>query len=192
MKKFLLAAALIAMTGPAFAAPQTYEIETPHTQVIFSVNHLGFSNSYGKFTDYAGTIQFDQEAPANSSVEFTIQTASIEMNDKAWNDHMKNADFFDVEKFPTMTFKSTKIDVTGEDTAKIAGDLTIKDVTKPVVLDAKLNKVGNHPMRGTPWAGFSATTAIKRSDFGMTYGLPAVGDEVKITLEVESFVPQAE
>lgn len=192
MKKILLTAAMMALTVPAFAASQTYEIETPHTQVLFSVNHLGFSNSWGKFTEHDGKIVFDQENPANSSVEVTIKTASIEMNDKAWNDHMKNADFFDVEKFPAMTFKSTKIDVTGEDTAKITGDLTIKDVTKPVVLDAKLNKTGSHPMRGTPWAGFSATTSVKRSDFGMTYGLPAVGDDVKIVLEVEAFAPQAE
>lgn len=192
MKKFLLAAALMIMSGPALAAPQTFEIESPHTQILFSVNHLGFSNSWGKFADYDGTIVFDQENPANSSVNVIIQTASIEMNDGKWNDHMKNADFFDVEKFPTMVFKSTGINVTGEDTAKITGDLTIKDVTKPVTLDVKLNKAGNHPMSATPWAGFSGAATIKRSDFGINYGLPAVGDEVKIVLEVESFVPQAE
>lgn len=192
MKKLLLAAAMMALTVPALAAPQKYEIETPHTQILFSVNHLGFSNSWGKFTEHDGTILFDQENPANSTVEVTIKTASIEMNDGKWNDHMKNADFFDVEKFPDMTFKSTKIDVTGADTAKITGDLTIKDVTKPVVLDATLNKAGNHPMGAKPWAGFSATAAIKRSDFGMNYGLPAVSDDVKITLEVEAFAAQAE
>ncbi len=192
MKKLLLTAALLVATTPAFAAPQTYEIESPHTQILFSVNHLGFSHSWGKFTEHDGKIMFDQENPANSSVEISIATDSIELNDDKWNDHMKNADFFDVEKFPAMTFKSTKVEVTGEDTAKITGDLTLKGVTKPVVLDTKLNKAGNHPMAGKPWAGFSATTSIKRSDFGMTYGLPAVGDEVKIVLEVEAFTAQAE
>jgi polyisoprenoid-binding protein YceI len=189
MKKLLLAAAMLAMTAPAFAAPKTYEIETPHTQIIFSVNHLGFSHSYGKFLEHDGTIVFDQENPENSNVDVTIQTASIEMNDKEWNDHMKNADFFDVEKFPTMRFKSTAIDVTGENTAKITGDLTIKDVTKPVVLNTTLNKVGKHPMSGQDGAGFSATTTIKRSEFNMGYGLPAVSDEVDIILEVESYTP---
>lgn len=188
MKKLLLAAAVMAITAaPAFAAPKTYDIEKPHTQIIFSVNHLGFSHSYGKFLDHDGTIVFDAENPAASSVEITIKTASIDLNDQKWNDHLKNADFFDVEKFPDMTFKSTGIEVTGKDTAKISGDLTIKGITKPVVLDAKLNKVGKHPMNGKEGAGFAATTTIKRSDFGMTYGLPAVGDEVKIALEVESY-----
>lgn len=192
MKKFLLTAVLLAATTPAFAAPQTYEIESPHTQILFSVNHLGFSHSWGKFTEHDGKIMFDQENPANSSVEISIETDSIELNDDKWNDHMENADFFDVEQYPEMTFKSTKVEVTGEDTAKITGDLTIKGITKPVVLDTKLNKAGSHPMAGKPWAGFSATTSIKRSDFGMTYGLPAVGDEVKIVLEVEAFAAQAE
>ena len=188
MKKLLLVAAAVALTAaPAFAAPKTYDIETPHTQIIFSVNHLGFSHSYGKFLEHDGTIVFDADNPAASSVDITIKTASIEMNDQKWNDHMKNADFFDVEKFPEMTFKSTKIDVTGADTANITGDLTIKGVTKPVVLATKLNKAGKHPMSGKEGAGFSATTTIKRSDFGISYGLPAVGDAVTIALEVESY-----
>ncbi len=188
MNKLLLVAAAMTLTAvPAFAAPKTYDIETPHTQIIFSVNHLGFSHSYGKFLEHDGTIVFDAENPAASSVNITIKTASVEMNDQKWNDHLKNADFFDAAKFPDMTFKSTKIDVTRKDTAKITGDLTIKGVTKPVVLDTKLNKAGKHPMSGKEGAGFSATTAIKRSDFGIAYGLPAVGDEVKIALEVESY-----
>lgn len=193
MKKILMVAlAATFLSFPARAAVEAYELESPHTQILFNVNHLGFSNSWGKFLEYDGAIQFDRENPANSKVDVTIKTASIEMNDKAWNDHLKNADFFDVEQFPVMTFKSTGIEVTGDDTAKINGDLTIKGVTKPVVLDTTMNKVGNHPMKGTPMAGFSATTTIKRSDFGINYGLPMVGDEVKIILEAEAHGPQAE
>lgn len=193
MKRILLtAAALAVLAGPALAAPKTYEIESPHTQIIFSVNHLGFSNSYGKFLDHDGTIVFDQENPAASSVEIAIKADSIEMNDGKWNDHMKNEDFFHVEKFPELTFKSTNIEVTGEDTAKITGDLTMVGVTKPVTLDAKLNKAGKHPMSGKDHAGFSATGTIKRSDFGMKYGLPAVSDEVKLVFEVEAIGVTAE
>ena len=100
---------------------------------------------------------------------------------------MKNEDFFNVEKFPTMTFKSTNIEITGENTANITGDLTILDTTKPVTLDVTHNKSGVHPFNGEFVAGLSATTTVKRSDFGMTYGLPAVGDDVEIRLEVEGF-----
>ncbi len=192
MKKLLLVAVgLLLATQPARAELKTYEIETPHTQIVFVVNHLGFSHSYGKFLEHKGTIQFDQANPAASKVDITIKTASLDLNDQKWNDHLKNADFFDVAKFPDMTFKSTKVDVTGKDTAKITGDLTIKGVTKSVVLDTKLNKAGKHPMSGKEGAGFSATTTIKRSDFGISYGLPAVGDEVKIALEVEAYAADA-
>lgn len=170
----------------AQAAPQKYVLETPHTQVLFSVNHLGFSNSYGKFTGYSGTINFDPAAPATSSVEVTIDAKSVELNDAKWNDHVKNADFLDTEKFPNITFKSTKIEVTGEKTANITGDLTIRGVTKPVVLATVFNKLDKHPYSGKDVAGFSATTKFKRSDFGVSYGVPGVGDEMSITLEVEA------
>lgn len=171
----------------AWAAPAKYTFDKAHTQIIFNINHLGFSNSYGKFTDFDGHIMYDEAAPESGSVEVAIKTASIEMNDQAWNDHMKNEDFFNVEKFPEMTFKSTGIEITGDDTAKITGDLTILDVTKSVVLDVKHNKTGKHPFGDKYAAGFSATTQIKRSEFGMGYGLPNVADDVNIIIEVEAY-----
>lgn len=181
---------LVVASGITFsaaqAAPQTYVLETPHTQILFSVNHLGFSHSYGKFTGYSGKINFDPAAPATSSVDVTIDAKSIELNDTKWNDHVKNADFLDTEKFPHITFKSTKIEVTGEKTANITGDLTIRGVTKPVVLATVFNKLDKHPYSGKEVAGFSATTKFKRSDFGVNYGVPGVGDEMSITLEVEA------
>ena len=182
-----LSVALLAgvSVSAAQAAPQTYMIEKPHTQILFSVNHLGFSNSYGKFTDFSGTFVFDPEVPASSSVDVTINPKSVELNDTKWNDHVKAADFLDVEKFPTMTFKSTKIEVTGEKTANIIGDLTLHGVTKPVVLVTTYNKTDKHPYSGKTVAGFSAATKIKRSDFGVSYGIPGVADDVVITLEVE-------
>jgi polyisoprenoid-binding protein YceI len=189
MKQLLLgavaAAFLMMPVEGALAAVEKYTFEKPHTQILFSVNHLGFSNSTGRFNDFDGQMIIDRENPANSSVNVTIKTDSIDMSHEAWEDHLKNADFFNVEKFPEMTFESTNVEITGENTANVTGDLTILGVTKPVVLAVTHNKSGKHPMKNVDWVGFSATTTIKRSDFGMNYGLPNVSDEVDIRIEVE-------
>jgi polyisoprenoid-binding protein YceI len=167
------------------AGVEKYTLESPHTQIMFTVNHLGFSHSTGKFLTYEGGFTLDRANLEKSSVDVTIKTASVDLGDQKWNDHMKNADFFNVEKFPDMTFKSTGIVLTGADTADITGDLTMIGVTKPVTLKVKHNKSGPHPMGERFMAGFDATAEIKRSDFGMSYGLPMVGDDVKITISVE-------
>ena len=190
MKKFMLTAAVIGsfiLPGQAHADVEKYSFDKAHTQILFFVNHLGFSHSQGEFLDYDGHFMIDREAPENSSVEVTIQTASIDMDDEEWDDHMKNEDFFHVEKFPTMTFKSTDVELTGENTANVAGELTLLGVTKPVTLQMTHNKSGVHPYGGKYVAGFSGTTTIKRSEFGMNYGLPAVSDEVQVRIEVEGF-----
>ena len=177
--------------SPVQAAPLHFTLESPHTQIIFNVSHLGFSHSYGKFTGYSGNITFDPDAPASSSVDVTIDAKSLELNDQKWNDHVRNADFLDVEKYPTITFKSTKIEVTGEKTANITGDLTLHGVTKPVVLATTLNKLDKHPMSGKQVAGFSAKATVKRSEFGVSYGLPNVGDDLNIIIEVETVPVEA-
>ena len=181
----LLVVFTIMAIAPAKAEIEAYEIEKPHSQVLFFVSHLGFSKSQGEFLDYDGTIEFNRSEPQKSRVDITIKTDSIDMDDQKWNDHMKNEDFFNVEKYPAMTFKSTNIEVTGEKTAKITGDLTILETTKPVTLDTTFNKAGKHPFGDKYVAGFSAKTMIKRSDFGMVYGLPAIGDDVEIMIEIE-------
>lgn len=188
MKKLLLGAAMAAMLSfPVQAiAADKYEFDKAHTQILFFVNHLGYSFSQGEFLDFDGGFTFDEENPENSSIDVTIQTESIDMDDEEWDAHMKNEDFFHVEQYPTMTFKSTGIEVTGEDTAAITGDLTILDVTKPVTLDVKHNKTGKSPFGEEYKSGFSATATIKRSEWGMNYGLPNVGDDVEIRLEVEA------
>lgn len=183
---FSVLTALIFLPATAKADAKRYHFDTVHTQILFFVSHLGFSISEGEFLDFDGHILFDQETPEHSSVEVSIQTASIDMDDEKWDAHMKNADFFDVENYPTMTFKSTHIEITGENTANITGDLTILDQTKPVTLATTLNKAGEHPFNKKLMAGFSASASIKRSDFGMTYGLPMVGDDVEIRIEVEA------
>jgi len=182
----LLVAAMVLIINTVQAAPETYEFDKTHTQILFFVNHLGFTMSQGEFHDYDGTVVFDQQDPTNSMVELTIQTDSIDMDDQKWDKHMKNKDFFDVKKYPIMTFKSTSIKITGDDTANLLGDLTILDVTKPVVLKTTFNKADVHPFSKRYVAGFSATTEIKRSEFGMDYGLPGIGDNVEIRIEAET------
>lgn len=204
MKKYLfLAAAALSLGGalPAYAneaatpaaaastasAPR-YTFDKAHTQIFFTVNHAGFSNSSGKFLEFDGGFNLDKQKPENSSVDVVIKTASINMDDTPWDDHLKGKDFFNVEKFPEMTFKSTKVELTGEKTANVTGDLTILGVTKPITLAVILNKAEVHPYIGKEAAGFSITGSLKRSDFGMTYGLPAVGDDVQLRIEVEGVV----
>lgn len=188
MKKFLGALAavvVLAFSTPAHAAVETYTFDHPHTQIMFGVSHLGFSTSHGKFLDFDGSFTFDTEKPENSSVEVTIKTDSLSMDDEKWDEHLKSADFFNVEEFPAMTFKSTSIKVTGKDKADITGNLTLLGVTKPVVLHVTHNKSGKHPFGEKYISGFTATADIKRSDFGMDYGLPMIGDDVSILIEVE-------
>jgi len=175
---------LILFVSPNVLADD-YKLEPVHTQILFFGDHLGFSKSQGEFLQFDGTFSFDPENPKASIVQVTIQTSSIDMDNQKWNDHMMNEDFFDVEKFPTMTFKSTHVENISENNMDIVGDLTMLDVTHHVTLKVTHNKSGVHPFSGKYIAGFSATTTIKRSMFGMTYGLPALGDDIEVRLEVE-------
>jgi len=184
----MTAATIILSAGAAQAqnGAEKYTFDKPHTQVIFSVNHLGFTNSYGRFLDYDGGFTLDRADLEKSSVEATIKVDSLDMGDGKWDEHLKSPDFFDAVKFPTMTFKSTSVKKTGENTADITGDLTIHGVTKPVTFKTTHNKSGILPMNDKVFvAGFTATTTIKRSDFGVDKGVPMVGDDVTIILEVQ-------
>ena len=171
---------------PAFAAPEAYVLDPSHSQIVFSYNHLGFSTSYGMFSGFEGKIQFDQAEPANSSVEVSFPVKTMLTGWQERFDHFMSKDFFDATDDEMVTFKSTAIEVTGEKTAKITGDLTLNDVTKPVVLDAVLNQVGEHPMATKPWAGFSATTVLKRSDFNLGQFAPFISDEVNVNISIEA------
>ena len=191
MRNVSLLAALVltlATAGkPATAAPERYVFDTAHTNILFFVSHLGFSRMQGEFKKFDGGFTFDPDTVENSSVAVTIQTASIDTDHDGLNTHLRNADFFDVETFPTMTFTSTEIERTGDNTGRVTGDLTILGVTKPVTLDVTFNKAGTHPINKKWVAGFSATGTVQRSDFGMNYGVPNIGDEVQVVLEVEGF-----
>lgn len=185
-KSTLIAAALIAGSlTPAFAAPETYALEATHTEVVFSWTHFGFSKPTAKFMNAVGTLVLDEAAPANSSVEVSFAIDGLNTGVAALDEHLKKPDFFDAAKYPTATFKSTKVDVTGKDTANVTGNLTIHGVTKPVTLAVKLNKIGAN-MKGVKTAGFSATGQIKRSDFGMGAYVPAVSDEITLVITAEA------
>lgn len=183
----VIALALLALPAPLLAASKadSYTFDKVHTQIFFSVSHLGFSFSTGSFTGFDGGFSFDRTKPENSAVNVTIDTGSLRLNDAKWEEHVTSEDFLNVAAFPSMTFKSTKVEKTGDNTGRITGDLTLLGVTKPVTLDVVFNKAAIHPYSKNYVAGFSAKAALNRSDFGMTYGLPGIGDEVNITLEVE-------
>jgi polyisoprenoid-binding protein YceI len=179
-----LVAALAA--APALAAPEAYVLDPSHSQIVFSYNHLGYSTGYGMFSGFEGKISFDAEAPAASSIEVSFPVKTMLTGWQARFDHFMSKDFFDAADDEMVTFKSTAIEVTGEKTAKITGDLTLNGVTKPVVLDAALTQVMEHPMEKKPWAGFTATTTLLRSDFGLGMFAPYVSDEVAVEISIEA------
>ncbi|WP_145104084.1 YceI family protein [Cereibacter sediminicola] len=186
MKHIALATALAFSASAAVAAPEAYVLDPSHSQIVFTYNHLGFSTGSGMFSGFEGEIAFDQDDPAASSVTVSFPVRSMLTGWEARFEHFMSADFFDAGEDEMVTFTSTDIEVTGEKTAKITGDLTLNGVTKPVVLDATLNQAGMHPMENKPWAGFDATTTVLRSDFDLGQFAPFVSDEVQIQISIEA------
>ena len=191
MRKTLLVAALFAIAGSAFAAPVTYKFDPNHTLVLASWNHKGFSHPSANFGQADGTLVYDAEDVSASSVQVTLPLAGLNSFVKDFDEHLRSADFFDAIKFPSATFKSTKVEAAGEGKLKVTGDLTIKDITRPVVLDVVLNKADKLG-DGRGIIGFDAVATIKRSDFGVGLYVPNVGDEVKLSITTEAIVPKAE
>ncbi|QCO05093.1 YceI family protein [Azospirillum argentinense] len=189
MKHLLATAALsalVALPMTAQAAPVAYKLDPAHTAVVFIVDHLGFAKAMGRFNTVAGELSFDKNAADKSSLSVTIDTTSVDTNHAKRDEHLKSPDFFNAKEFPKMTFKSTKIEKTGDKTGKLHGDLTLLGVTKPVVLDVSFNKDGVSPASKMDTVGFSARGTIKRSDFGMKYGVPNIGDDIQIIIESEA------
>ncbi len=190
-KTLALGLTLASVATFSMAKPVAYTIDPGHTATVFSWSHFGFSTPSANFSDIQGTITVDNEKPANSSVNVTIPVSSINTNVKALDEHIQKAEFFDVEKYPNITFKSTKVQALGKNKYKITGDLTIKDVTKPVVLDAVLNKQAVHPMTKLQTIGFNATTSFNRSAFNVGAYVPNVGDKITVNITTEASVPAA-
>lgn len=185
-KRLLLTAALVAASANALAAGVTYKLDPAHTNVIASWNHMGYSNPSANFSGVDGTLVYDAADVTKSSVQVTLPLTGLNGFSEKFNAHLNSGDFFDSAKFPAASFKSTKVEAAGEGKLKVTGDLTIKDVTKPVVLDVTLNKAGEHPMKKVPAIGFDATATVKRSDFGVGAYAPMVSDEVALKITTEA------
>lgn len=191
MKRLILPTLLsLAFAGAASAA--TYTIDANHTQVQFTYTHLGFSHLSGRLNQVSGSFDFDPAKPANSSIDVQIPMASLSTGVPKLDAHLSSPDFFDVEKFPTASFKSSKVTTLGKDKLSVAGELTIHGVTKPVLLDVTINNVGIHPMKKVAAAGFDASTTIKRSEFGVGGMVPMITDEVELSISLEAQEPKPE
>lgn len=185
-RSFLLALASLAaiFAQTVTAAVETYKIDPAHSSVGFEVRHF-LTKVPGTFGKASGTISVDRENLENSTVEATIEVASIDTREEKRDNHLRSGDFFLAEKFPTITFKSKTWKKTGDDTFDVTGDLTIKDTTKEVVLKTK--SLGFAPgARGAQLSGWEATTTLDRRDFGITYGQGVVGNEVEVEINVEA------
>ncbi|MDH5834489.1 YceI family protein [Luteimonas kalidii] len=191
------AAAPVAEPAASDAAPVegvsgTYVIDPNHTNVVAQWSHFGFSNPVANFGQAEGAIVYDADNVAASSVEVTLPLAGLDSFSDDFDEHLRSADFFDAEKFPAITFRSTSVEPAGGNRLRITGDLTVKDITKPVVLDATINRFAEHPMAKRPAAGFDATTTLKRSDFGVGAYAPNVSDEVELRITTEAMVAAPE
>ena len=185
-KTLSLGLAVAIASSVTLAAPVDYKIDPTHTATVFSWNHFGFSTPSANFTDIQGVIKVDNAKPSNSSVEVIIPISSVNTNVPALDKEFQEEAWFNAAKYPNITFKSTKVETKDKKHFKITGDLTVKGVTKPVVLDAVLNKQGEHPMAKVPAIGFNATTSFDRSAFGIGNYVPNVGDKITVNITTEA------
>ena len=174
-----------------------WNIDPTHTSAEFSVRHMMITNVRGKFETVSGVINFDEANPAASSIDVTIDVNTVNTGVADRDNHLRSADFFDVEKFPTITFKSTNVQLNSDNSAKVTGDLTIRDVTRSVVIEGEY--LGQHKTPfGTTITGFNGNTQINREDFGLTWNVALetggvlVGKDIKIALEVEAVLATEE
>lgn len=187
-KALSLGMGIVVAATVATAKPIDYKIDPTHTATVFSWNHMGFSTPSANFTDIQGTIRVDLDKPEKSSVNVTIPVSSMNTNVAALDKELQQKGWFDAATYPTITFKSTKVESADKKNFKITGDLTVKGVTKPVVLVGTLNKRGIHPMRQVDTVGFNATTTFDRSAFGIGNYVPAVGDKITVNITTEASV----
>lgn len=185
MKKLTFLALLTLASNSAFAAAETYTIDSMHTYPRFSYSHLGFSTQLSRFNKTSGTIVLDREAKT-ASVTVTIDTLSVDTGNALFNEHIQGADFFDTAQYPTAQFISNKVNFASDKITSIEGTLTLKGISKPVSLTVTSFQCMPHPMLKKDACGANATTVIKRSDFNMAKYVPQVGDEVTISIAVEA------
>ncbi|HEV8330335.1 MAG TPA: YceI family protein [Steroidobacteraceae bacterium] len=181
IRRFVIAASLALAAAPLSAT--TYTIEPDYAQVVFRWSHLGFSNPAAQLSQGQGTLEFDPANPTRASVQVTIPLSTLDTGVAALDEHLRSEDFFEVAKFPTATFRSTKVEQgAAKDRLRVTGDLNLHGVTRPVTLDVKVLKVGSNPRTQLPTVGFEATTTLKRSDFGLGAFVPQVSDEIQMQI----------
>jgi polyisoprenoid-binding protein YceI len=168
------------------AETETFAIDPVHTRIGFQVSHAGFSSPLGSFSGSHGQLRFDEADWSTGSVDVTVPVATLELGDADWNRKILDPTFFDAKKFPEAHFVSTRVEKTGERTARITGELTLLGRTHPIVLDATFNALKRHPLTLRRTAGFSATATISRAAFGMDAWKNLVGDEVRLVIEIEA------
>lgn len=186
LKQNVVAILLLAGLPISSYATDSYSIDPQHTYAHFSVNHLGFSTMQGRFDRSSGKVVLNRAAKTGS-VDFTIEAASITTGFGKRDDHLRSPDFFNVAEFPNLIYKSSAVKFKGDVPVSVEGSLTLLGVTKPVTLTINAFKCANHPMNKKELCGADATAQIKRSDFGMKFGLPNIGDDVKLEFEVEAY-----
>lgn len=185
----ILAALATLAAAPAFAAPEKYTLDSSHAQIVFTYSHLGYSTGYGMFSGFAGEVAYDAAAPAASSVTVSFPVKSMLTGWQARFEHFMSPDFFAATDDEMVIFTSTAVEVTGEKTGKITGDLSLNGVTKSVVLDAVLTTDAPYPLppfEGKPAIGFTATTTLLRSDYNLGAFAPFISDEVQVEMSFEA------
>ena len=196
MKALLLLAPALLLAAPASVPAQgqaaaglpragTYKLEKSHARLTWSTSHFGYSTYSGQFTGFDVTATLDPVRPERSSLQATVDMNSVDTRNDRLDAHLENADFFETAKYGQAVFRSTRVQRTGPTAARVTGNLTMRGVTKPLTLDVRFNKAGENPISKTYTVGFDATGVVKRSLWGVSYGLPAIGDDVTLTFSGE-------
>ena len=175
---------ILAVAGTTVAQADSFKIDPVHSAILFKINHFGVGNIYGRFDAFAGTFTIDQAEPSKDAVSVEIKTDSVDSNAPDRDKHIKSPDFFNAAQYPTATFKSTSVKKVDDKTYQVTGDFTLRGVTKPINFDVKAIGTGPGP-KGEIRSGWEATATLKRSDFEVKTFLPAVGDDVGLTIAVE-------
>lgn len=191
MKATALFLIVLGASATASAAPVHYRLDPPHTQVLFSWDHLGYSHPTGQFDHVDGELVYDAANPAASSLRVSIPVSSLHTHVPALDKQLLGPTYLDAEKYPLITFVSSKVKVEGKKRFKVEGRLTLHGVTRPVTLEVTLNKAGKYPMINAPALGFSATASFSRSAFGVGYGVPMVGDVLRVAISTEAIESHA-
>jgi polyisoprenoid-binding protein YceI len=185
MKALVASMLLWGISAAMPASAQTYQIDPVHSSLLFRVKHMDTAYVYGMFTSMKGTVVVDEANPARSSINIEVDANSVYTHNEQRDNHLRGPDFFNTRQFPTITFKSTQVRRINANTVQVRGDLTMRGVTRPITANVTLTGKGKNP-QGKDIIGFETTFTIRRSEFGIRYGLPGLGDEVQVTLSIEA------